>query len=188
FLVFAVAAAVLTGLERDETPESLRRLTERASVWYDEDFTSSSQLRYASGALRAAAGNHEAAIEELRWFEGAPRAYGGENPALVPWRSAAALSLAELDRHEEARGPAAREVPGGGGVPRGGRVGGSPSPGAARSASPAAPGRWSGRRISGWRAWSRRRRCSPAHRRVSSMRGRWSTWGRPCGRRASARP
>ncbi len=66
FLVLAVSAAVLAGLERDETPDSLRRLIDRTGVRYDDEFTSSSQLRYASGVLRAAAGNHEAAIEELR--------------------------------------------------------------------------------------------------------------------------
>ena len=66
------------------------------------------QLRYASGVLRAAAGNHEAAIEELRGCDNPM--FGGENPAMLPWRSAAALSLAELDRHDEARRLAADEV------------------------------------------------------------------------------
>ncbi len=103
FLVLAVAAAILAGLERGETPESMRRLIERAGVWYDDDFTSGSQLRFASGVLRAAAGNHEGAVEELRACAGLPQAFGAGNPALVPWRSAAALSLAELGRHEEAR-------------------------------------------------------------------------------------
>ena len=103
FLVLAVSAAVLAGLERDETPDSLRRLIDRTGVRYDDEFTSSSQLRYASGVLRAAAGNHEAAIEELRGCGARHPAFGGENPAMLPWRSAAALSLAELGRDEEAR-------------------------------------------------------------------------------------
>ena len=108
FVVLAVSAAVLAGLERDETPDSLRRLIDRAGVRYDTEFTPSSQLRYASGVLRAAAGNHEAAIEELRGCD--DPAFGGENPAMLPWRSAAALSLAELGRHDEARTLAADEV------------------------------------------------------------------------------
>jgi DNA-binding CsgD family transcriptional regulator len=108
FLVLAVSAAVLVGLERDETPEALRRLIDRAGVRYDTDFTPSSQLRYASGLLRAAAGNHEAAIEELRGCD--DPAFGGENPAMLAWRSSAALSLAELGRHDEARTLAADEV------------------------------------------------------------------------------
>jgi DNA-binding CsgD family transcriptional regulator len=110
FLVMAVAAAVLTGLEREQSPESLRRLIERTGVWYDDDFTSGSQLRYASGVLRAAAGNHPAAIEELLGTGELETAFGGENPALLPWRSAAALSLAELDRQKEAVALAAEEV------------------------------------------------------------------------------
>ena len=108
FLVLGVSAAVLAGLERDETPEALRRLIDRAGIRYDTDFTPSSQLRYASGVLRATAGNHEAAIEELRGCD--DPAFGGENPAMLAWRSAAALSLAELGRHDEARTLAADEV------------------------------------------------------------------------------
>jgi DNA-binding CsgD family transcriptional regulator len=110
FLVLAVAAAVLAGLERDETPDSLRRLIERVGVEYDTDFTSSSQFRYASGVLRAAAGNHEAAIDELCGCGRADRAFGGENPALLAWRSAAAMSLVELGRTDEARALAADEL------------------------------------------------------------------------------
>ena len=37
-------------------------------------------------------------------------ALGGENPAVLAWRSAAALSLAELGRHDEARALAADEL------------------------------------------------------------------------------
>jgi len=110
FLVLAVAAAVLAGLERDEAPDSLRRLIDRTGVRYDSEFTSSSQLRYASGVLSAAAGNHEAAVAELCGCALYDPAFGGENPAMLPWRSAAALSLAELGRPAEARNLAADEL------------------------------------------------------------------------------
>jgi DNA-binding CsgD family transcriptional regulator len=110
FLVLAVSAAVLAGLERDEPPEALRRLIDSTGVRWDTEFTSSSQLRYASGVLRAASGNHEGAIEELRGCGFEDPAFGGENPAILAWRSAAALSLAELGRAEEARDLAADEV------------------------------------------------------------------------------
>src|SRR5215207_5145601 len=110
FLVLAVSAAVLAGLDRDETPDPLRRLIDRVGVRYDTEFVPSSQLRYASGVLRAAAGNHEAAIDELRGCALDHPAFGGENPAVLAWRSAAALSLAELGRHDEARTLAAEEV------------------------------------------------------------------------------
>jgi DNA-binding CsgD family transcriptional regulator len=110
FVVLGVTAAVLVGLERDETPESLRRLIERVGIRYDTEFSPSSQLRYASAALRAAAGNHEGAVEELRACEVDHPALGVENPAVLAWRSAAALSLAELGRTEEARELAADEL------------------------------------------------------------------------------
>jgi DNA-binding CsgD family transcriptional regulator len=110
FLVTAVSTAVLAGLERDETPDTLRRLIDRTGVRFDPEFTPSAQLLYASGVLRAAAGNHEAAIEELRSCALDHPVLGGENPAVSPWRSAAALSLAQLGRDEEARALAADEV------------------------------------------------------------------------------
>ncbi len=110
FVVIAVSAAVLAGLERDESPESLRRLIDRVGIRYDTEFAPSSQLRYASGLLRAAAGNHEAAIEELRSCGLDHPALGSENPAVLAWRSAAALSLAELGRIDEARDLAVDEV------------------------------------------------------------------------------
>ncbi len=110
FVVLAVSVAVLAGLERGETPDSLRRLIDGAAVRSDTEFLPNSPLRYASGVLRAAAGNHEAAIEELRGCELDHPMFGGENPAMLPWRSAAALSLAELGRHGEARALAADEV------------------------------------------------------------------------------
>jgi DNA-binding CsgD family transcriptional regulator len=110
-LVIAVTAAVLAGLDRDETPDSLRRLIDATGVNETaDDFLVSAQPRYASGVLRAAAGNHEAAVEELRGSALDHPASGGENPAMLPWRSAAALSLAELGRHDEARGLAADEL------------------------------------------------------------------------------
>ena len=110
FLVTAVSTAVLAGLERDETPDALRRLIDRTGVRFDPEFTPSAQLLYASGVLRAAAGNHEAAIEVLRSCALDHPVLGGENPAVSPWRSAAALSLAHLGRDEEARALAADEV------------------------------------------------------------------------------
>jgi DNA-binding CsgD family transcriptional regulator len=110
FVVLAVATAVLAGLERDETPESLRRLIDRVGIRYDTDFSPSSQLRYASAAVRARAGNHEAAIEELCASELEHLALGGENPSVLPWRSAAALSMAEVGRDAEARELVAEEL------------------------------------------------------------------------------
>lgn len=60
--------------------------------------------------LRAAAGNHPAAIEELSSCALDHPTFGGENPAALPWRSAAALSLSQLGRHGEARALAEDEL------------------------------------------------------------------------------
>jgi DNA-binding CsgD family transcriptional regulator len=109
-LVLAAPEAVLAGLDRDATPESLRQVLDGTGADDDTEFMARGLVRHASGVLRAAAGNHEAAIEELRACGLDHPMLGGENPAWVPWRSAAALSLAELGRHDEAREMAADEL------------------------------------------------------------------------------
>ncbi len=110
FLVLAVAGGGARGPRPRRDARLLRRLIDGTGVHYDTEFMPSTQLRYASGVLRAAAGNHEAAIEELRGCGLDHPTFGGENPAALPWRSAAALSLAELGRHDEAGTLAADEV------------------------------------------------------------------------------
>ncbi len=109
-VVLAAPEAVLAGLERDATPESLRRVLDNTGIESDTEFLARGLFRHASGVVRAAAGNHEAALEELLGCGLDHRMFGSENPAFVPWRSAAALSLAELGRHDEARGLAADEL------------------------------------------------------------------------------
>jgi hypothetical protein len=91
-----VAAAVPAGLDRDETPESLRGLIEASGVQVDTEFMSNAPLHYASRVPRAAAGNHEDVIEELRRCASTIRPTGAGTPAVFPWRSAAAFSLAEF--------------------------------------------------------------------------------------------
>jgi DNA-binding CsgD family transcriptional regulator len=108
--VLAVPEGVLAGIDRDETPDSLRRLFDRYGIGAETEFLAQALVAHASGVLRAAAGNHEAAVEELRSCALDHPMFGGENPAFVPWRSSAALSLAELGLHEEARALAADEV------------------------------------------------------------------------------
>jgi predicted ATPase len=169
FLATALSAAVLAGLERDDTPDSLRGLIERSGVRNDTEFPSSSQLRYASGALRAAAGDHQAAIEELQACPCDHPAFGGENPAILPWRSAAALSLAELGRHDEARDLAADEVRRAQSLAR-----------RARSASPYGPRRSSAPLRSVREGWRQRSRSWHPRRRGWNMRVCWSTSAQRC--------
>ncbi len=109
-IVVAAPMAVLAGIERDTTLASLRRLLDHPAIRKESAFLARSLTRYSSGVLRAAAGNHEAAIEELRGCTQGHPMFGGENPAFVPWRSAAAVSLAELGRSKEARSLAADEM------------------------------------------------------------------------------
>jgi DNA-binding CsgD family transcriptional regulator len=109
FLVLGVAA-LLAGLERGARPESLRRMADRSGVLSDPDFLPGSQLRYASAVLKAAAGDHETAVHEFLVCAAGDSAFGGENPAVVPWRSSAAMSLAELGRFDEGRELASDET------------------------------------------------------------------------------
>jgi DNA-binding CsgD family transcriptional regulator len=110
FVGLAVAAAVFAGLERDETPHSLRLLIERSGARYDTEFIPNALLRYASGVLHAAAGDYDVALEELRSCAVEHPAFGGANPSVLPWRSAAALVLAELGHGEEAESLAADDA------------------------------------------------------------------------------
>ena len=80
FLVTAVSTAVLAGLDRDETPDALRGLVDGTGVRFDPEFTPSAQLLYGSGVLRAAAGNHQAAIEELPRLRARPSCVGRRKP------------------------------------------------------------------------------------------------------------
>jgi DNA-binding NarL/FixJ family response regulator len=62
------------------------------------------------GRLHAAAGEHRAALEELTAAGAAAEAWGVRNPATMPWRSSAAVSLATLGEHAQARALAAEEL------------------------------------------------------------------------------
>jgi hypothetical protein len=154
FLVTAVSTAVLAGLERDETPDSLRGLINRTGVRFDPEFLPSAQLLYASGVLRAAAGNHEAAIGELRSCAVDHPVLGGENPGdrrrPFLWPSSA---VTRRRAHWPPRRCAAR----GRSVRR------------ARSASHCARARWSARRRNGRTGWRRRSRSWRPRRRGWSM-------------------
>jgi DNA-binding CsgD family transcriptional regulator len=109
-VVLAAPEAVLAGLDRDATPDSLRRILDHTGVRDETEFLARDLWRHASGVLRAAADNHEAAIEELRACAFDHPMFGSQNPAFVPWRSAAALSLASLGRQREARELTADEL------------------------------------------------------------------------------
>ena len=67
-------------------------------------------LLLARGRLHAAAGDHSRALADLLASGERAEAWGVRNPAMHPWRSSAAVSLAVVGRHDEARRLAGEEV------------------------------------------------------------------------------
>jgi DNA-binding CsgD family transcriptional regulator len=66
--------------------------------------------QYARGCLRAATGDHEAAVTDLLGLGAVATSWGIVNPAAIPWRSAAALSHSALGDSEAARRLAGEEI------------------------------------------------------------------------------
>lgn len=67
-------------------------------------------LLLARGRLRAAAGDHPAAIEDLMSTGRRAEAWAVRNPAMHPWRSSAAVSLARVGDRDSAIGLAEEEI------------------------------------------------------------------------------
>ena len=67
-------------------------------------------VRHARGCLHAAAGDHAAASADLQAAGELAQRWGIPNPAILPWRSAAALSLAALGDGQAARALCADEI------------------------------------------------------------------------------
>ena len=66
--------------------------------------------QYARGCLRAATGDHEAAVTDLLGLGAVATSWGIVNPAAIPWRSAAALSYSALGDSAAARRLAGEEI------------------------------------------------------------------------------
>ena len=67
-------------------------------------------VRHARGCLHAAAGDHPAAVDDLLEAGSLAERWGIRNPAIVPWRSDAALSLSARGDRQRARQLCAEEV------------------------------------------------------------------------------
>jgi DNA-binding CsgD family transcriptional regulator len=67
-------------------------------------------VRHARGCLHAAAGDHAAAAADLHAAGELAQRWGIPNPAILPWRSAAALSLTVLGDRQAARQLCADEI------------------------------------------------------------------------------
>ena len=66
--------------------------------------------RWARGCLHAAVGDHAAAVTDLLAAGELAERWGAHNPAMIPWRSDAALSLAALGDRREASRLCAQEI------------------------------------------------------------------------------
>ena len=102
---------VIHGLiERDELAKARAMLTERGLMGDLWPIWPHTLLRHARGCLHAADGDHAAAAVDLLTAGEQAQACGHVNPAVLAWRSDAALSLLALGRAVDARRLCAEEL------------------------------------------------------------------------------
>ena len=107
-LVIGVLIWVL--VERGQLDEADRLLAEHDLTGELPVSASLPGLAYARGMLREAQGRTDAALADVLATGDAVRALLVSGPSPVPWRSAAARLMAQLDRRDEARRTAAEDV------------------------------------------------------------------------------
>lgn len=105
-----VAFLVEALIERGEVDLASRELSERGLDGELPLAWATTPLLLARGRLHAAAGNHRAAVRDLLATGQRCAAWQVANPAMVPWRSSAALSLARLGDRNRATALADEEV------------------------------------------------------------------------------
>ncbi len=133
------------------------------------DSHSATLLLYARGRLRLARGQPRAALDDLLECGRRQDAMDERNPAILDWRSQAAVALARLGRRDDGLALAEHELELARGYgPR------------ARSGSRCGRAAWPRVGSAGWRSFARRRTRSPARPRGSSTPGRWSIWAWRC--------
>lgn len=105
-----VAFLVEALIERGDTELALKEIAERCldgellATW------ATTPLLLARGRLHAAVGDHQSAIADLLATGERADAWGVRNPAMTPWRSSAAVSLAAVGERGEAIQIATQEV------------------------------------------------------------------------------
>lgn len=97
-------------VERGETELALNELAERELDGELPAAWATTPLLLARGRLHAAIGDHPRAITDLLGTGERANAWGVLNPAMTPWRSSAAVSLAAVGKRSEAIRLAAEEV------------------------------------------------------------------------------
>jgi DNA-binding CsgD family transcriptional regulator len=105
----AAATAVLAGLERERPLQELDAVLRGLPPAGDPDTVVQDDLRLAESALRLASGDARAAADIALALD-REHSWGCSCPSLLPWRSAAALALAQLEENEQALGLALDEL------------------------------------------------------------------------------
>jgi DNA-binding CsgD family transcriptional regulator len=97
----AAATAVLAGLERERPLEELWAVLYGLPPGGDPDTVVQDDLRLAESALFLASGDARTAADTALALD-REYSWGCSCPSLLPWRSAAALALAQLDENDQA--------------------------------------------------------------------------------------
>jgi DNA-binding CsgD family transcriptional regulator len=97
----AAATAVLAGLERERPLDELEAVLRRLPPAGDPDTVVQDDLRLAESALLLARGDARAAADIALALD-REHSWGCRCPSLLPWRSAAALALAQLEENAQA--------------------------------------------------------------------------------------
>ena len=105
-----VAFLIEALIERGETAAAVSELTERGLDHELSQSWATTPLLLARGRLHAARDEHPRAIADLLATGERAEAWGVRNPAMTPWRSSAAISLAAVGERAEALRLAGEEV------------------------------------------------------------------------------
>jgi DNA-binding CsgD family transcriptional regulator len=108
--VIAVAFTVHALIDRGAIAQARTVLTEHGMTGDLIPLQPYNVVRHARGCLHAAAGDHRSAVADLRTAGALAIRWGVRNPAMLAWRSNAALSLAALGDRQTATRLAGEEV------------------------------------------------------------------------------
>lgn len=106
----AVAFLIEALIERGEIALARSELAERQLDGTLPETWATTPLLLARGRLHAASGDHPEAARDLLATGERAEAWGVRNPAMIPWRSSAAVSLAALGERAEAVRLASEEL------------------------------------------------------------------------------
>lgn len=97
-------------IERDEFDAARVELANRGLAGGLPELSATTPVLLARGRLHAASGDHAAAIADLIASGERAETWGVRNPAMHPWRSSAALSLAQMGQRDRAAALADEEL------------------------------------------------------------------------------